>query len=483
MSILENLRPKEVFNYFEQISNIPRGSGNEKRISDYLVEFAKSKGLEYIQDDYLNVIIKKPGTIGYENSASVIIQGHMDMVCEKNSDKTHDFEKDPITIIIEGDYIKADRTTLGADNGIAVAYMLTILSSDDMQHPPIEALFTTDEEVGMNGAYALDTSKLTGRLLINVDSEDEGKLLVSCAGGMKATLHLPIKLENNISDKMAYTIKIRGLKGGHSGSEIDKQRANSNKLIGRVLSALYENFEFNLVDLSGGAKDNAIPREADATIVARISDVSSVRKITNKLQNIYKNEFKKCDSEIKVEVAETQKPQKIFDLESTKKVIDTLMLIPNGISYMSLDIEGLVESSTNIGVVRTLESEVTFTSAIRSSVSTRKDEIKNQMQHLSNLIGGSLTIRGEYPAWEYNPNSKLREVFVEVYNEMYSKAPEIEAIHAGLECGLFAKKMPGIDMISLGPNMADVHTPDEKLSISSTARIWDYLTEVLKSLK
>lgn len=264
--MLENLEPKKVFYYFEQISKIPRGSGNEKQVSDYLVNFAKEHNLEYIQDDTLNVVIKKNASKGYENAPSIIIQGHMDMVCEKNGDKIHDFEKDPITLLIDGDYIKADNTTLGADNGIAVAYNLALLDDDNIEHPSIEAVFTSDEEVGMNGAYALDTTKLNSKILINIDSEEEGKLLTSCAGGAKATMNIPIKFEAAPKAKAAYTIKIKDLKGGHSGSDIDKQRANAIKLIARVLNNL-KGIDLNLVNISGGAKDNAIPREAEATIL------------------------------------------------------------------------------------------------------------------------------------------------------------------------------------------------------------------------
>lgn len=481
--ILENLKPEKVFYYFEEISNIPRGSGNEKEISDYLVTFAKLHKLEYIQDKFLNVIIKKCGSKGYENSPCVIIQGHIDMVCEKNNSKKHDFKKDPIKLVIDGDYIRADGTTLGADNGIAIAYNLALLSSNDIEHPPIEALFTTDEEVGMNGAYALDARQLSGKMLLNIDSEEEGKLFVSCAGGLRATIHLPIVFENAPIDKQAFSIKLRGLKGGHSGSEIDKQRANSNKLMGRILSCIYKNFDINLSNINGGAKDNAIPREADVIIFAKEKDEESIKNIIKELEKIYINEFRNCDTDISIVFNKVENPEKVFSNDLFEKVIDTLILIPNGIQTISLDIKGLVESSTNIGVVRTDDKEITFTSAVRSSVGTRKDEIKNQLQHLANLIDGNLTVKGEYPAWEYNPTSKLREIFLKVYKNMYNKEAEIEAIHAGLECGLFAKKIPDIDMISFGLDIQDAHTPDEKMSISSTQRTWDYLKSILKELK
>lgn len=481
--MLENLKPMEVFYYFEEISKIPRGSGNERKISDYLVSFAKSNNLNCIQDKALNVIIKKPASQGYENSPSIIIQGHMDMVCEKNNDTIHDFEYEPLKLLIDGDYIKADGTTLGADNGIAVAYSLALLASNSIEHPAIEALFTSDEEVGMNGAQALDATQLSSKILINIDSEEETKLLVSCAGGMKATIHIPIEFESVPTDKETFIIKLRGLRGGHSGSEIDKQRANANKLMGKILSYVTKSLYINIVSIDGGAKDNAIPREANAIIMIENKDRQELEAILKKLNGIYINEFKGCDANILIELEKVSQASKIFSAKTARKVIDTLILIPNGVCTMSLDIKGLVESSTNIGVVKTLETEIIFASAVRSSLSTRKNDIQNQMLHLSQLVGGNLTVKGEYPAWEYNPNSELRNIFLKVYKDMYGKEAEIEAIHAGLECGLFAEKIVNIDMISFGPNIYDAHTPDEKLSISSTARIWEYLKNVLKNIK
>lgn len=481
--MLENLEPKEVLYYFEQISKIPRGSGNEKNISDYLVEFAKQQNLEFIQDEALNVIIKKAGTVGYENSPSVIIQGHMDMVCEKNSDTEHDFENEPIKILVDGDSIKADGTTLGADDGIALAYGLAILDSKTIEHPPLEIVFTVDEEVGMNGVYALDTSVLKSKMLINIDSEEEGKLLVSCAGGLKATINLNADFEKPIAGGKSFWIKVRGLKGGHSGSDIDKDRANSNKLMGRILNRLFKDFNIQLASISGGAKDNAIPRESDSIIVIDSQKESSLKDILAQLEKIFQNEFKNTDSDIRIEIENNDIPQNVFTSDVTKKIIAVLELIPNGIQFMSTDMKGLVETSNNIGVVRTSDIGIRFTSAVRSSVGSRKDEIRNQLECIADLIGGNITIKGEYPAWEYNPKSKLKEIFLAVYNQMYGKNMLVESIHAGLECGLFAKKMTDVDMVSIGPDMENVHTPEERISISSIARTWDYLKEVLKQLK
>lgn len=481
--MLENLEPQRVFYYFEQISKIPRGSGNEKQISDYLVSFAKTHNLDYIQDEALNVIIKKPASKGYENSPSVIIQGHMDMVCEKNASKEHDFKTDPIELIVEGDFIRANDTTLGADDGIAVAYILALLEASDINHPYIEALITTDEEAGMNGAYALDAKNLKSKFLINLDSEEEGQILVSCAGGAKATLHLPLDFEKADLHKKAYKISIRGLKGGHSGSDIDKQRANSNKLAGRILSNLTKNFEIDLVSINGGAKDNAIPREADLVILADPKNEEALKNILKELEIILKNEFKNSETDISIEMSESSKTEKVINKDIVKKIISILMLIPNGVLSMSLDIEGLVESSNNLGVLRTLENEISFLCAIRSSIGSKKENIKMQLSYLADLTSAKLEVKGEYPAWEYNKASKLRNIFSDVYKKFYNKEIEIEAIHAGLECGLFSKKITDLDIVSIGPNMQDIHTPNEKISISSIARVFDYLKAVLKEIK
>lgn len=479
---INQLQPQEVISYFSEICKIPHGSGNEKAISDYLVEFAKQYNLYYFQDKENNVIIKKSGTKGYENSEPVILQGHMDMVCEKNNDKTHDFLNDPINLMVDGDFLKADGTTLGADNGIAVAYSLAILASNDIEHPPLQVLITTNEEVGMDGANALNAKLLNGKKLINIDSEEEGYFLVSCAGGMRGTIHLPISFQDVKNDLSAYIIKVKGLKGGHSGMEIIKQRANANKLMGRILSRLNENDDINIANISGGAKDNAIPREAQTVILTK-QDNENILSLISILQDEFMYEFKKCEESIFIELEKINLPQKMFDKETTKKVIDILVLIPDGIQAMSLDIDGLVETSTNVGVVETNVDEVTFTSAVRSCVSTRKYQVQNQLKHLCNVVGATLTIKGAYPAWEYKDNSQLREVFQNVYKKMYGKEAVIQAIHAGLECGLFSEKMPDCDMISFGPDMFDVHTPDEKVSISSVNRCWEFLKQVLKELK
>ena len=481
--VLGHLEPSKLFTYFEELTRIPRGSGNEKEVSDYLVKFAKDRNLEVYQDNALNVLIKKPGTQGYENSPAVIIQGHMDMVNEKNKDTVHDFDKDPLKLRVVDDYIYASGTTLGADNGIAVAMGMALLDSNDIPHPPIEVLVTSEEETGMGGAMNLDTSHIDGSLLINIDSEEEGTLLVSCAGGVRVRHVLPLEWTSN-ENSASYEIQIRGLKGGHSGMEIIKGRGNSNKIMGRLLFELSKTLNFNLAEVSGGSKMNAIPREADALISITNTELSTLEKFIKEFEATLKAELRAVDPDISISLVKVEKNlESVLTPDCLQKVISSLVLMPNGIQTMSADIEGLVESSTNVGVVTFTKETLTCESAVRSSVKSLKYYILNQMKTLASTVGGNLEYDSDYPEWEYNPTSTLRDTFKAVYQKLYNKEVHISAIHAGLECGLLKEKLPNLDMISLGPNLYDVHTPDEHLSISSTQRIWEYLKEVLKELK
>ena len=483
MKILQNIEPKVVFSYFEEISQIPRGSGNEKAISDYLVQFAKNLNLEVIQDDFLNVIIKKPGTKGYENSKTVIIQGHMDMVCEKNKGTDHDFKKDPLKLRVVGDFVYATDTTLGADNGIAIAYGLALLASNDIEHPPLEVLITTDEETGMSGAMGVSKEHISGKLLINLDNEEEGQLLVSCAGGVRGKSLINIEWENN-DNKIIALITIRGLKGGHSGIEIHKERGNSNKIMGRILKDISSKVDFNIQSINGGSKNNAIPREADALIAINPSDLEKVKEIISKWQDVLLNELKAQDPDIKInlEIVE-DKAKKVFTKECTSKIVELLYLYPNGVNTRSIEIEGLVESSMNLGVVTTLENVVEFDSAIRSSVASLKEDLTLKTKTITELVGGKFEETAGYPEWQYNRESILRDICQKVHVDVYGKEAKIAAIHAGVECGLFNKNLGGLDMISFGPNLYDVHTPQEHMSISSVESIWKYLKAVLKELK
>ncbi|GAA0823498.1 aminoacyl-histidine dipeptidase [Clostridium tertium] len=483
MNILQNLEPKSVFKYFEEISQIPRGSGNEKSISDYLVSVAKKLNLEVIQDKALNVIIKKPGTEGYENSETVILQGHMDMVCEKNKGTDHDFQKDPLKLRVVDDMVYATDTTLGADNGIAVAYALAILESTDIPHPPIEVLITTDEETGMSGAMAISKEHINGKILLNLDNEEEGHLLVSCAGGIRSKHTLNVTLEDAGDYNNFLHIAVRGLKGGHSGMEINKERGNSNKIMGRILKSLLS-LDYKLVSVNGGSKNNAIPREADAIIALKSEDVAKAKELINNWNPILLNELKTQDPGVNISILEnTENVEKVFTKESTEKTVNLLYLIPNGINSNSVEIKNLVESSTNLGVVTTEGNKVEFDSAIRSSVASLKDEIVLRSKTIAELIGADFETTAGYPEWQYDNESKVRGICQDVYKRMYGKDAKIVAIHAGVECGLFNEKLGKLDMISFGPDLYDVHTPQEHMSITSVKNVWDYLLEVLKALK
>jgi len=484
MNTLNELEPKEVIEIFEQISRIPRGSSNEKAISNYIADTAKAEGLFVYQDETHNVVVKKNGTEGYENSAPIILQGHTDMVCEKNANVSHDFMKDAIKLKTDGDFIMADGTTLGADNGIAVAYMLAVLKSKTIAHPPIEAVFTADEEAGMNGARNLDYSILKGRQLINLDSEEEGHILTCCAGGLRAKITVPVVWETLRTGQTAFKITIKGLKGGHSGSDIHLQRANANKLMGRLLNSFAEEVQLKITEINGGNMDNAIPREAEAVVSCEDKDCGMIEGLCQAFKEMCTKEYRGVEDGIMVTVEKLETtPKRVFSVVTAQRAIAVLMLIPYGVKTMSADIDGLVESSNNIGIVRTEQEKISFTCATRSSVATRKQLICDEMKTIAMLVGAEYTTRGAYPSWEYNPNSRLRNVLNDTYKNMFGKDAKIDAIHAGLECGLFSEKLEGCDMVSIGPDMADVHTPDERLSISSTKRTWEYLKEILKNLR
>ncbi len=482
---IENPKLQLVFKYFSEISKIPRGSGNEKGISDYLVSEAKRLGLEVIQDETLNVIIKKPGTQGYENSPGVILQGHMDMVCEKNKDTVHDFTKDEIKLRVDGDYLYATGTTLGADNGIAVAMGLALLASDDIPHPPLEVIYTVNEEVSMIGAMKLDGSIFKGRYIINVDSEEEGKITVSCAGGVTAVITIDKEYKEISSSKVAYNIGIKGLQGGHSGMEIDKKRGNSNVLMGRVLNHICKSeISYDLVTIHGGLKNNAIPREAECVILIDDNNKEDLEKEIGNILDILKNELKTSDSGVILECNKNEETyNKALSDDVKNQIIGVLNLMPRGIQTMSADIEGLVESSTNLGVVVTNDNDIKFEFATRSSVKSLKEDLNYRMELLSGFIGVKLDLEDDYPEWEYAKNSKLEKICEDTYEEVTGKKPEIVALHAGLECGLLLDAIKGAEAVSIGPDLFDVHTPNEHLSISSTERTWDYLIAILKNIK
>ena len=484
MRVLEGIMPERVMYYFEEITRIPRCSHKEKEISDYLVRTGKDLGLQVIQDEALNVIVKKEGFEGYENSPVLVLQGHMDMVCEKTEDSSHDFSKDPIKIEIEDDYIIAKETTLGADNGIALAMILAILESKDIAHPPIEALFTSDEESGMSGALALDPKNIDGRILINLDSEEEGTALVSCAGGERNIVSIGLEWEDLAGDREFFELSLSGLQGGHSGMEINNGRGNSNKLMGRILDYLSKKLDLSLSYIEGGSKSNAIPRFTRVTIAIGKEDIDELNDSLSSIEGDLQNELVHTDGDIKINLNPVDNTDKrVFTKETMEKIISALVLIPNGVQSMSGAIEGLVESSTNLGVVKTEQDRVTLESSIRSSVGTLKAHISNQIQLLCQCIGASSESLSAYPAWQYKDESYIRDMLKETYREIYNEEINISAIHAGLECGLFDEKFDDMDMISFGPNMYGVHAPGEKLSISSTGRIYEFLLKLLEKIR
>lgn len=484
MTKIENVKYERVFYHFEEINKIPRGSGNEKAISDYLLNFGKKLGLVSIQDDALNIIIKKPASKGYENAPIVIIQGHMDMVCEKNNDTVHDFTKDPIKLIVKGDYIYADGTTLGGDDGIAVAYAMAVLEDNTLEHPALEILITSDEEAGMSGAMAIQPEHLDGKIVLNLDSEEEGKLLVSCAGGIRTKSVLPIEWTSRKEGTKDFTIEVKGLKGGHSGVDIHLGKGNSNKIMARVLKRISNEVQYNLVSLNGGSKNNAIPREAVAVVSINPADKEKLFKIVETVEAELKEELRVKDPDVKVSVSESAaEASKVFSDETTNKVVSLSYIYPNGVNTVSSEIEGLTESSTNLGVVTTTEDEVEYDSAVRSSILSLRDEIVERNKCATEALGGTFTSNAGYPAWPYRVDSPIRDLCKDIYVRMYNKEPEIVAIHAGVECGLFKEKLGDLDMISFGPDIFDIHTPDEHMSISSVERSWEYLVEILKGIK
>lgn len=480
MRVLENLKPKKVFYYFEEICNIPHGSGNLDGISSYLDRFAEDRGLFHIRDESNNVIIVKEASAGYEGVLPIILQGHMDMVAVKKSDCDIDLERDPLRLKVDGDFVYAEGTSLGGDDGIAVAYILALLDSDDIAHPRIEAVITTDEETGMEGATAIDLSMLQAKRMLNIDSEEEGILLTSCAGGMRTDCHIPVKMDH-CQTGVCLEMTVGGLLGGHSGTEINKEHANAIKLLGLALKQVRKKVPFLLTEVRGGEKDNAIPREAHATVWLPESGKNSFIKELEQIENEEKNENKSKEKDLFIKVAQTDfTMQRAFDDDSTKRVLSFLTLLPNGVMAMSADIAGLVETSLNVGILKTCDNEVVASTAIRSAIETAKYKVNLQVDTLTKLLGGYTETHGEYPGWQFDPDSRLRADMVRIYREMFGKDAQVEALHAGLECGIMIAKIPGLDCVSYGPNIYDIHTTEERLSISSTSRMWDYLLEILK---
>mgnify|MGYP004697884879 FL=1 len=475
---LQGLEPESVFRYFEEICAIPHGSRNTKAISDYLVSFAKAHGLRYRQDESNNVVIFAPGTCGLEDHESVILQGHMDMVCEKDAGCPLDMAVDGLDVTHDGCCIFAKGTTLGGDDGIAVAYALAILDDNTIAHPPLEVIVTVDEEIGMLGAAAMDLADVKGRTMLNLDSEDEGIFTVSCAGGATCTVSL------NAERKAVYgpcvRLSVEGLRGGHSGAEIHKNRANANKVMGDFLGRIQKLMPLCLTSFSGGSKDNAIPRACQATVVAMGIGLERINDIAAQLQQ-----------EVRETYDEPEALVQAFDVDAlggnalttaaTADVISLLCAAPNGVQAYCPDMPELVQTSLNLGIAK-LGDRFTATFSVRSSVNAEKEGLITKLKELADFYNGTYSQSGTYPAWEFKKDSRLRDVMVPIYTRMFGKEPKVLAIHAGLECGLLGDKLPGLDCVSIGPQMHDIHTSREKLEIASTKRTWDFLLEVLKAL-
>lgn len=475
---LAGLQPGAVFEYFEELCAIPHGSHNTKAISDHIVAFAKEQGLRYIQDEANNVILFGEGTCGMEDHPPVILQGHMDMVCEKDADCTINMDTDGLDIGHDGSYVFARGTTLGGDDGIAIAYAMALLADKSIPHPPLEVIVTVDEEVGMLGANFIDVSMLKGKTLINLDSEDEGIFTVSCAGGARATLSL--KVDRRTVYGPCVRLMVDGLRGGHSGAEIHKNRANANKVMGEFMSRITKLMPLCLTSFSGGSKDNAIPQSCQANVVAMGIGIDRINAIAEELQAEIREKYDEPDANVQAFDVDALGGNSLTT-EDTARVIALLCAMPNGVQKYSADIPGLVQTSLNLGIAK-LGEYFSVTSSIRSSVNQEKEELLEQLRKLCQFYDGSYSQMGEYPAWEYNKDSALRETMVRVYTEMFGKKPEILAIHAGLECGLLGEKIPGLDCVSIGPQMHDIHTSRERLDIASTERVWKFLLEVLKTL-
>ncbi|MEG0284190.1 MAG: aminoacyl-histidine dipeptidase [Erysipelotrichales bacterium] len=483
MEQFKNLESSKVFDFFHEMSQIPRESKKEEKISNYLKKFAEDRNLWVEQDGENNIIIKKEATASMKSAPTVILQAHMDMVCEKGKDSTHNFDEDPIEWVIKDDYIYANDTTLGADNGIGACFALALLDSSDIEHPALEVVVTTDEETGMTGANFLDTSILDGKIFINIDSEEEGLFFLSCAGGNDTRISIPVNFEMVQGELIE--VDVTGLLGGHSGMEIIKERANASKVIGRYLNVLTDNdIDFNLVEVHGGSKMNAITRDAHAKIVVNDGNLAKMEELAEQLRHDLKAEYTPQDPDATINITKKDVGEfNAMSLESSLRVVAGLVLVPFGPQSFSQVMDNLVQTSSNIGVVETTDSSVEFLSGLRSSVTSQKQELVEVHNVIARLIGADIKHGSFYPAWPLDPNSRIKEVFLDTYKDLFNEDATVEAIHAGLECGIFKEKMgEDVDFISFGPNMYDVHTAEEHVSISSIDKNWKFFKKMLANL-
>lgn len=479
---LETLVPSAIWKNFKSLTQIPRPSKKEARIIDFIKKFGENLGLETIVDEVGNVTIRKPATPGMENRKGIIFQSHLDMVPQKNSEKQHDFEKDPIEAYIDGEWVKANGTTLGADNGIGVAAMMSVLESGNLKHGPVECLFTIDEETGMTGAFALKANVLKGDILLNLDSEDEGELFIGCAGGMDGNIEFDYKTGTVPSDHVTYLIHISGLKGGHSGLDINLGRGNSNQILFRLMRKAEISVGMRLCEFEGGNMRNAIPREAHASVMVPASKKNEFVKLVEEYRQVVSKEYSGVEPDFKLEITETTKPARVMDQDLQKRVIAAVYACPNGVVRMTDGIPGLVETSTNLSIVKSTGDKITVSCLLRSSVDSAKQNVADIMQALFELAGARVTFTGSYPGWKPNMNSAIMKTMDEVYQEMYGKKMEIKAVHAGLECGIIGGVYPNLDMVSFGPTIRHPHSPDEKVHVASVDKFWQFLVKTMESI-
>jgi len=477
---MKTLKPVLVWNFFHEITQIPRPSKKEERIIAYLKEFSKKQNLATKSDEAGNVLISKPATAGYEKHKTIILQSHIDMVCEKNSDVVHDFDTDPIDTYIDGDWVKARGTTLGADNGIGMSMMLAVLASDDLKHPALECLFTVDEETGLTGAFALKQNFLSGEIVINLDSEDDGEVFVGCAGGIDTVAKLGYKTEKTPENNFGFKVSVKGLQGGHSGDDIDKGLGNANKILNRFLWCVNKEMNLRLFNFDGGNLRNAIPREAVASACVPFSEKEKIRVMFNNYVHDLEIEIGDVELKMNLELESEPLQESVLDKKSSNALLNVLYACPHGVIAMSRDMPGLVETSTNLASVKMREGNIIeITTSQRSSVESSKHDIKQQVESVFTLTGAAVSHGDGYPGWKPNLKSEILKVATDSYVKLHKTQPKVRAIHAGLECGLFLEKYPFLDMISIGPTMRGVHSPDERLSISATQKCWVWLTEIL----
>ena len=478
-----NLEPKALWKHFYALTQIPRPSKKEEKVIDFVKKFGEDLGLETIVDEVGNVIIRKPATPGMEDRKGIILQGHLDMVPQKNADTDHDFEKDPIDAYVDGEWVTAKGTTLGADNGMGVAAAMAVLEAKDLEHGPIEALFTIDEETGMTGAENLKPGLLKGDILLNMDSEDEGELYIGCAGGVNTNATMTYKEEPTPEKTVAYQIAVKGLKGGHSGLDINLGRANANKVMNALLMTAAEKFDIRLASLQGGSLRNAIPRESFAVVVVPEDQKDQFEQYVKEFTEIAKDEFKDTEPEMEIEAKLLDKvPEKVMSKEDQQKLFKAVAEAPNGVIAMSKSVEGIVETSTNLAIVNVKDGKVEIATLQRSLVDADRDKIAEQMRKVFSEAGFEAVSNGEYPGWKPNPDSVILKEMKEIYNNKFGKVPEVKVIHAGLECGLLGAIYPNWDMISFGPTIRFPHSPDEKVNIATVQKFWDFLVETLKNV-